>query len=266
MQRRHTAFTLIELLVVMAIIGILMAMLFPAIQEALRGANEVTCKNNLAQLAKVMQTYCSDFEGSFPLFSTPSANNWLYVRDGHGKIDFKQGLLLKHKYIGDESILYCPVDLERGRVRAPGALMKRLQTGDEVGPTSYTVNASITWGDYQWPGDRRVRSRNHVDFNPNDFLFIEQSSGVEPEPDSDFDQAYMTPNTGKYALTNRHRGGGFVACMDGHVSWFTTEKFDDAMRKIGASGNWFYKTFKRPSNQPAGIVTDEEIATRWNPG
>jgi len=270
--RRHTAFTLIELLVVMAIIGILIALLFPAINEALTIANELKCKNNLAQLAKVVQAYCSDFQGSFPLFSTgtsmPSANNWLYTPDRLGKPDYRQGLLMKHRYIGKEDILYCPVDLEHGRIRPSGALTKRLTTGEDVGPTSYVINASITWGEHQWSSDRRtgVRSRNHVDFNPNDFLFIEESSGVEPEPKSDFDQGYMTPNTAKYALTNRHRGGGFVSCMDGHVVWFTTEQFGDAMRRVGASGDWYYRTFTRPSSQPAGVVTDEETATRWNPG
>jgi len=256
----------------MAIIGILMAMLFPAVQEALVGANEVQCKNNLAQLAKVTQMYCSDYDGSFPLFSTgasmPSANNWLYVVDRNGKPDYSKGLLLKHRYIGDEKILYCPIDMQRGRVRPVGALTKHLSTGEDVGPTSYVINASVTWGDHRWSGDSRtgVRSRNYGDFDANDFLFIEESSGVEPEPESKFDEAYMTPNAGNYALTNRHRNGGFVACMDGHVTWFTSERFAEAMRKIGAGKNWFYQTFKRPATEPAGVITVEEIATRWNPG
>jgi prepilin-type N-terminal cleavage/methylation domain-containing protein len=48
---RSRAFTVVELLVVIAILGILIALLIPAIQAARESARATQCKNNLRQIA-----------------------------------------------------------------------------------------------------------------------------------------------------------------------------------------------------------------------
>lgn len=75
-QSRRRGFTLVELLVVIAVIGLLLAITLPAIQQAREAGRTVACKNNLRQIGLAIQLF-HDTNGVFPAsgWTMPGAGN-----------------------------------------------------------------------------------------------------------------------------------------------------------------------------------------------
>lgn len=138
---RNRGFTLIELLIVIAIIGILVALLLPAVQFARETARNVQCKNNLKQIGVALHLYHGIHKvfprGAYPVLG--ANNGW----EAHGNAPFTMLLA----YI-EQQPLYDQWDFNGGMLSSKCELAFKTRISLFMCPTDPVPKGVGAWNNY----------------------------------------------------------------------------------------------------------------------
>jgi prepilin-type N-terminal cleavage/methylation domain-containing protein/prepilin-type processing-associated H-X9-DG protein len=222
LRKKTRAFTLIELLVVIAIIGILAAMLLPALNKAREKANAARCVSNMHQWALALNMYNDDwndyypFDGdaNFPVVAPDNSEAWFNVLA---------------PYIGQQPLTNLYI---AGRFPTPrNASIWVCPSATNKTPTVSLDNAifyyalSVTTHAESTEASTGGNAAHTLQFRRTQYVAPASTIVFCEEPEDQFPET-----SGAYDVVTRHSGGSNFVMADSHVEWVAFGNFCRAMK------------------------------------